>query len=192
VEYFYSFSPSVRTEPERRFKLLSLESRDENTPLLPVPLTTSPTDSPLHAVLNADDNSSEFIANLMGPGPWTFPMALRVPSVQGMLHFSNKNKCAPIEISHALKVVIRVQRAGEQEIDPETGKLKFFDLTMRTPVHILSVRPCNLRILFLRAHTCLGFISSSLVSVKRRAHRPPALLRMPYSPIPRCTTIHAV
>jgi len=138
VEYYYSFSPSVRMEPERRFKLLSLESKDESTPLLPVPQTVLPTDSPLHTALNADDNSSEFIANLMGPGPWTFPMALRVPSAQGTLHFSNKNKHAPIEISHMLKVVIRVQRADEREIDPETGKPKLYDLTMRTPVHILS------------------------------------------------------
>jgi len=139
VEYYYSFSPSAcRTDPERRLKLLTLESRDENTPLLPVPQTTSFMDSPLHGVLNTDDASSEFIANLAGPGPWTFPMTLKVPDIDGILHFSNKNKRAPIEISHTLKVVIRVQRAGEREIDPETGKLKLFDLTMRVPVHLLS------------------------------------------------------
>ncbi|KAH9955044.1 hypothetical protein BC827DRAFT_1239682 [Russula dissimulans] len=180
VEYYYSFSPSAfRTEPERRFKLLTLESRDENTPLLPVPQTTSLMDSPLYSILNTDDNSTQFIAKLTGPGPWTFPMALRVPDVDGILHFSNKNKRAPIEISHTLKVVVRVQRAGEREIDPETGKLKFFDLTMRVPVHLLSVRPCNFRILFCRKFAVLTPASVS--------SRPFSLCQTPSTPLSRAT-----
>jgi arrestin-related trafficking adapter 3/6 len=83
------------------------------------------------------------MASLRGPGPWTLQMALTVPSAEGVLHFSNKNKGAPIEISHTLKVVVRVQRDDEQEVDSHTGKPKKFDITMRTPVHILSVRPLH-------------------------------------------------
>ena len=86
---------------------------------------------------------SELTANLMGPGPWTLPMALTVPSAQGTLHFSNENKRAPIEITHFLRVVVRVQRSDEREIDPLTRKPKKFDIHMRMQVHILSVRPCD-------------------------------------------------
>lgn len=81
------------------------------------------------------------MANLMGSGPWTLQMALTVPSANGTLHFSNKNKRGPIEISHTLKVVVHVQRENEREVDLHTGKPKKFDIVMRTSVHILSVRP---------------------------------------------------
>jgi hypothetical protein len=143
VDYFYAFSPAARRkDPDRRFKLLSLVSKDEDTPLLPLPQVVTPeTESTLHSLLKSDDNLSEFMANLMGSGPWTLQMALTVPSADGTLHFSNKNKRAPIEISHTLKVVVRVQRDNEREVDPHTGKPKKYDIVMRTSVHILSVRP---------------------------------------------------
>jgi len=141
VDYYYTFSSTAcRKEPERRFRLLSLRSMDENIPILPLsqvaPSTTNP---PLFTLFEANnDNASEFIANLMGPGPWTFPMALTVPDVPGMLHFSNKNPRAPIEISHTLKVVICVERGDGQPLDLKTGRPKQFDIVMRVPVHILS------------------------------------------------------
>lgn len=142
VDYYFTFSPTAcRKDPKRRFVLLSLKSKDENCPLLPLPESvTSVTDHPLHSLFNADDNTSEFMVNLMGSGPWTFPMALALPSSLGVLHFSNKNKRAPIEITHTLKVTIRAQRGDDQHMDFETGKRKQFDIVMRMPVHILSVR----------------------------------------------------
>lgn len=140
VDYYFTFSPTAcRKDPKRRFVLLSLKSKDENSPLLPLPeMVTSITDHPLHSLLKGDDNASELLANLMGSGPWTFPMALTVPSAWGSLHFSNKNNRAPIEISHMLKVTIRAQRGDDQYIDSESGKRKQFDIVMRMPVHILS------------------------------------------------------
>jgi len=138
VDYYFAFSPrACRKDPKRRFVLLSLKSKDENSPLLPLPEVVT-TDHPLHSLLQADKNASELMANLMGPGPWTFPMALALPSAWGMLHFSNKNKRAPIEITHTLKVTIRAQRGDDQHMDPESGKRKQFDIMMRMPVHILS------------------------------------------------------
>lgn len=157
VDYHFTFSPTAcRKDPKRRFVLLSLKSKDENLPLLPLPeMVTSVTDHPLHSLLTADDNASELMAKLMGSGPWTFPMALTVPNAWGMLHFSNKNKRAPIEITHTLKVTIRAQRGDDQHIDSETGKRKQFDIVMRMPVHILSVRFCvfNEEKLFALTHT---------------------------------------
>jgi len=105
-------------------------------------MVTSVTDHPLHSLVEANDNTSEFMANLMGPGPWTFLMALTVPGSYGMLHFSNKNKRAPIEITHTLQITIRAQRGDDQHIDPESGKRRQFDIVMRMPVYILSVRLC--------------------------------------------------
>ncbi|KAI0000962.1 hypothetical protein BJV77DRAFT_971841 [Russula vinacea] len=123
VDYFFSFSPTAcRKDPKRRFELLSLKSDDENHPLL-------------HS--RRRDAASEFMANLMGPGPWTLQMCLTVPNACGMLHFSNKNRRAPIEVSHLLKVVLRAQR-GDELVDPQSGKPKQFDIVIRMPVHVLS------------------------------------------------------
>jgi hypothetical protein len=103
-------------------------------------METSVTDHPLHSLFKAHEHASELMANLMGPGPWTFPMALTVPSAWGMLHFSNKNKRSPIEITHTLKVTIRAERGDDQHMDLESGRRKQFDIVLRMPVHILSVR----------------------------------------------------
>ncbi|KAI0002225.1 hypothetical protein BJV74DRAFT_986079 [Russula compacta] len=140
VEYYYTFSSGTcRKDPKRRFNLLLLQSKDEDVALLPLPeRVTSNTDSPLHTLVRSDSNSSEFLTHLMGPGPWTLHMALAVPSACGLLHFSNKNKRAPIEISHMLKLVFRVQRGDDQLMDSETGKRKQFDIVLRMPMYILS------------------------------------------------------
>jgi hypothetical protein len=119
-----------RTDAARHFSLLSLESRDKFSPVLPLSPTT---DSPLQ------DMPSEVAANLMGPGPWTLQLALKVPNGSGMLHFSNKNKRGPIQISHALTIMIRVERGDDEQLDPKTGKRKRFDVILQMPVHILSV-----------------------------------------------------
>ena len=182
---YYALSPMVcRKDPKRRLVLLSLKSRDENSPLLPLPeMVTSDTDHPLLSLIKAADNPSEFSANLMGLGPWSFQMALTVPSVCGLLHFSNKNKRAPIEITHTLKLTIRAQRGDDQHLDPESGKPKQFDIVMRMPVHILSVRSYAPKgNLFALIHTVCRCLS--LASVKRPEHRTPVLLRVCRCSIP--------
>jgi hypothetical protein len=128
---FYTFEPKMRrTDAARHFSLLSLESRDKFSPILPHSLTT---ESPLQ------DMPSEIAASLMGPGPWSLQLALKVPNGSGTLHFSNKNKRGPIQISHTLTVVIRVERGDDEQLDPKTGKRKRFDVILQMPVHILSV-----------------------------------------------------
>ena len=166
MDYYFTFSPTAfRRDPKRRFVLLSLKSTDEISPLLPLPaVVTSVTDHPLCSLMKGDDNdnASEFMANLIGPGPWTFHMCLTVPNARGTLHFSNKNKRAPIEVSHSLKIVVRVQRGDDQHIDPQSGKPKQFDIVMRMPVHILSVR---LRVFFLerRNPVCIDTFSGCVI-----------------------------
>ncbi|KAH9174968.1 hypothetical protein EDB89DRAFT_2067121 [Lactarius sanguifluus] len=126
-----------RIDAGQRFELLSLESKDKNSPLLPHSQTV--TDSPLYALLGSSDLlPSELAANLMGPGPWTLQMDLKVPNGFRTLHCSNKNRRAPIQISHILKIVTRVERGDDKQMDPKTGKRKRFDVILRVPVHILS------------------------------------------------------
>ena len=74
----------------------------------------------------------------MGPGPWTFRKELQLPKTG--LHPTNKNKRSNIPISHTLKVIFRVQRGDDMEIDGASGKRKMFDIVVQTPIHILSVR----------------------------------------------------
>lgn len=145
MDYFFAFSDKARRkDPDRRVELLSLQSKDEDTPLLPLPQVVTPaTESTLHPLLRTHDDPSEFMASLMGPGPWKLQMVLTVPDIPGTLHFSTKNKRAPIEITHTLKVVVRVQRGDEQDVDPHTGRPKQYDIVMRAPVYMLSVRPLN-------------------------------------------------
>ncbi|KAI0302334.1 hypothetical protein B0F90DRAFT_206761 [Multifurca ochricompacta] len=114
----------------------------------------------------------------MGPGPWSFYLKLTVPSAIGTLHVSNKNKRAPIRISHVLKIVIRVERGDNKQVDPKTGKSKQSDIVMQLPVHILSVCififPRVVRKMLML--TCARRVLAS-ASVKRTAHHTPALLR---------------
>jgi len=180
VDYFFAFSDKARRkDPDRQVELLSLQSKDEDTPLLPLPQVVTPaTESMLHPLLKTHDDPSEFMASLMGPGPWTLQMALTVPDIPGTLHFSNKNKRAPIEITHTLKVVVRVQRGDEQEVDPHSGKPKQYDIVMRAPVHMLSVRLLiisNLCIRHRRINATLCVTLCVLAPVKRPSHRSPAL-----------------
>lgn len=134
---FFTFEPRIRhTDGGRRFNLLSLESRDKDLPLLPHSQTAI--DSPLHALLGSDDIPSELTANLMSAGPWTLRVILKVPNGSGTLHFSNKNRRAPIQILHTLKIVIRVERGDDKQMDPKTGQRKRFDVILKMPVHILS------------------------------------------------------
>lgn len=196
MEYYFTFSSGAcRKDPKRRFGLLLLQSKDEDVPLLPLPeIVTSNTDSPLHALVGSDSNSSEFLTHLMGPGPWSLRMALTVPSACGLLHFSNKNKRAPIEISHTLKLIFRVQRGDDQHMVSKTGKRKQFDIVLRMPVSILSVRPLiteKKKTIVLTSTVGRGCVFS--VFVKHSTHRPPALLGEPRcSSIPTATTGGAI
>ncbi|KAH9067648.1 hypothetical protein EDB87DRAFT_1584445 [Lactarius vividus] len=128
---FFTFEPKVRrTDSPRYFNLLSLESRDKDSPLLPLSQTVR--DSPLR------DLPSELAADLMGPGPWTLQMGLKVPNGSRTLHLSNKNRRGPIQISHTLKVVVRVERGDDKQVDTKTGQRKQSNVILQMPVHILS------------------------------------------------------
>ncbi|KAH9006181.1 hypothetical protein EDB86DRAFT_3142790 [Lactarius hatsudake] len=126
---FFTFEPKVRrTDSPRCLNSLSLESRDKDSPLLPLSQTVR--DSPLH------DLPSELAADLMGPGPWTLQMGLKVQNGSRRPHLSNKNRRGPIQIFHTLKIVVRVERGDDKQMDPKTGQQS--NVILQMPVHILS------------------------------------------------------
>ena len=123
-----------------RVVLLSLKDSHKDHPLLPLGSDDVEAfkSSALHGAVNPDGDLSEVIAQLMGPGPWTLSKDIPLPKSGNELHFTNKNKKSNIIISHTLKIIFRVQRGDDQEVDPQTGKRKMFDIVVQTPIHILS------------------------------------------------------
>ena len=155
--------------------LLSLKNSNKDVPLLPFNSDDVEVfkNSPLFGAVNSDDDLSEAVSNLMGPGPWSIQKDVPLPKSCAELHFTNKNKKSNIIISHTLKVIFRVQRGDDQEIDPQTGKRKMFDIVVQTPIHILSVR-INLR--SLSSPFINLFSGRSIVSLPARLHGTPTLL----------------
>jgi len=45
-----------------------------------------------------------------------------------------------IHVTHALRFTMRLSRGDIPRVDPKTNKRKLFDVVVRIPVHILSVR----------------------------------------------------
>jgi arrestin-related trafficking adapter 3/6 len=141
IEYYTDFKRLVRSDPVTRVVLFSLKDANKEHPLLPLHSDNLEAfkSSALGGTFTSEDDLSEAISNLMGPGPWTIQKDIPLPTSCNELHFTNKNKKSNIIISHTLKVIFRVQRGDDQEIDPQTGKRKMFDIVVQTPIHILSV-----------------------------------------------------
>ncbi|TFK50963.1 hypothetical protein OE88DRAFT_1645213 [Heliocybe sulcata] len=149
VDYLANMKRIVRTDPIRRWTLLSLKHADKDgPPLLPLDsddpdaFAQSPLSTALISSFPRETDSSELASSYMGPGPWDFHADLQLPSSCDQINFTNKNKKSNISVSHTLKVVFRVERGDDQFVDPKTGKRKMFDIVVQTPVHILSCM-CN-------------------------------------------------
>ncbi|KAI0090703.1 hypothetical protein BDY19DRAFT_886993 [Irpex rosettiformis] len=140
VDYFSDFKKLVRTDPLNRVVLLALKDQHKDHPILPLDSNDIEAfkGSPLYSDAESDEEVSETIANLMGPGPWAITRNIPLPKTCNELHFTNKNKKSNITVSHTLKIIFRVQRGDDQEVDKQTGKRKMFDIVVQTPIHILS------------------------------------------------------
>jgi hypothetical protein len=94
---------------------------------------------------NPEDDPSEMASSLMGPGPWSFYHDLKFPLSCLSLHPTNKHRKSNISVTHTLKIVIRAEKGDDKETDPKTSRKKLFDISLQTPIQILSVRS-NLRL----------------------------------------------
>ncbi|KAH8115350.1 hypothetical protein DFH11DRAFT_1588801 [Phellopilus nigrolimitatus] len=159
VEYFTQFKRAgTRAESARRFELLSLRYPEREGPPV-LPLTSDYTNSPLHGLVDAPDES-EAASSLMGPGPWSFQASLQLPKSCSDMHFTNKHKRSNIAISHILKIIFRVERGDDTFLDAKTGQRKHFDIVVQTPIHVLSCR-CNPEWTALPRYSCLGLDTHS-------------------------------
>ncbi|THG97549.1 hypothetical protein EW026_g4480 [Hermanssonia centrifuga] len=141
IDYYTDFKRLVRTDPINRIVLLSLKDTHKDHALLPLESDNVEAfkASALHGAVSSDEDFSDIISNLMGPGPWSIRKDIELPKSCNEIHFTNKNKKSNVTISHTLKVIFRVQRGDDQEMDLPTGKRKMFDIVVQTPIHILSV-----------------------------------------------------
>ncbi|KAF9486001.1 hypothetical protein BDN70DRAFT_916541 [Pholiota conissans] len=148
VDYYTNMRRLARSDPITNFCLLSIKGKGKGAgPILPLDSDSSDAlrDSPLFALLDpnlSENQLSETTSNLMGPGPWTFHQDLPLPKSCDDMHFTNRNRRSNIIVSHMLKVIMRVERGDDVQIDMKTGKRKLFDIVVQTPVLILSCR-CN-------------------------------------------------
>jgi arrestin-related trafficking adapter 3/6 len=122
--------------------LLNLQHKDDTTPLLPLssddPLAYE--NSPLAALRPRGGSSSEVASQLLGPGPWPIRAKLHLPADCNVLHPTSKSKNSTIHVTHTLCFTMRVSRGDDSRVDSKTAKRKLFEIVVRLPVHILSVR----------------------------------------------------
>jgi hypothetical protein len=127
--------------------LLNLQNDDETKPLLPLsssdPLAFE--NSPFASLRPWGPRTSEVVSDLLGPGPWPVRVVLRLPADCGLLHPTSRGRVSSIHITHALRFTMRLARGDDAAMDTRTNKRKLFDVVVRSPVHILSVR-CPLSI----------------------------------------------
>lgn len=121
--------------------LLKLQNDDGAKPLLPLssedPLAYE--NSPLATIRPLGANPSEVASQLLGPGPWPLRAKIRLPADCKLLHATSRGRDCTIQVTHALRFTMQLTR-GDDKRDPKTGKHKLFEISVRTPVHILSVR----------------------------------------------------
>lgn len=141
VEYLTQFKRVARTDSVNRIPLLSLTPAAKENYLLPLSMDDPDAlkNSPLNQLFQDDDDLSEIASSYMGPGPWHIETEVQLPKSCTQLHFTNKNKKSNILVTHLLKVIFRVQRGDDRDLDPVTGRRKMYDIVVQTPIHILSV-----------------------------------------------------
>lgn len=141
MEYLTQFKRVARTESVNRIPVLSLTPTTKESHLLPLSMDDPDAfkKSPLNQLFHEDDDLSELASRFMGPGPWQIETEVQLPKSCTQLHFTNKNKKSNILITHVLKVIFRVQRGDDRDLDPVTGRRKMYDIVVQTPIHILSV-----------------------------------------------------
>lgn len=142
VDYFAHGNKVARHDPVKRYQLLSIKA-DKNAALLPIlsGASDAATKSPLFPFVDAED-PTDAAGNILSPvGPWNFRFQLKVPGMSlwhlslslpnrvtsitdctTKIHFTNKYSKARIAVSHAIKIVMRVDRGDDSELDAK-GKV---------------------------------------------------------------------
>jgi hypothetical protein len=154
--------------------LLNLEHDGETKPLLPLssddPLAFE--NSPLASLRPLGAHASNIASELLGPGPWPVRAVLQLPADCGLLHPTSRSGDSSIHVTHVLRFTMRLARGDDAALDSKTNKRKLFEVVVRTPVHILSVR-------------CPLFISSNPTLTYRVSPHGQCYARAEYIALPR-------
>ncbi|EIW71659.1 hypothetical protein TREMEDRAFT_42980 [Tremella mesenterica DSM 1558] len=131
-----------QNEKKERDPLLPIISEDpdaaRNSPLAPLALHAARSDAPGGSSLNRMEEDDMY-ASLMDPlGPWHLETDLKIPDCRTKIRFTARHERTNINISHSLKVTIRVERGDEA--DEGKGRKKQFDIIIETPIKILDCR----------------------------------------------------
>ncbi|KIJ15534.1 hypothetical protein PAXINDRAFT_169007 [Paxillus involutus ATCC 200175] len=145
TEYYTQAKTHAMSDPIRRATLLTVKHQgsDErhSEPILPL-ASEHPgafRKSPLYRFLGPDQDESEMASSFTGPGPWIIRHQLRVPDSCAILRPSNQTKGSNIMVDHSLKIILRVERQ-EEGAGQVAGRNKLYDITIHTPIRILSCR----------------------------------------------------
>jgi hypothetical protein len=66
---------------------------------------------------------SDAVAQILNPtGPWSLHRTLQVPDCFHGIHFTNKHAKSHINIQHNMKIVLRVQRGDNEQMDAKGRK----------------------------------------------------------------------
>lgn len=149
IDYLTNFKRIARSDAITRIPLVSLQMPGKEVPLFPLAIddVSDFKKTPLWDLYAPSDSEteldplelSEIASGFMGPGPWKIQKELKLPKSCDVLHFTNKNKKSNIIVTHLLKIIFRVQRGDDEDLDLGSGKRKLYDIVVQTPVHILSV-----------------------------------------------------
>ncbi|TDL28169.1 hypothetical protein BD410DRAFT_782135 [Rickenella mellea] len=143
VKYMTRLRDLVHAESPRRFELMELKYIGKDAPPI-LPLTSDYASSPLRGMIEFDssipkDEEDEVATSILkGTGPWTLRHNLQLPTSCGQMHFTNRHAMSNIIITHFLKIKIRMEHGDRTLRDPRTGKGPLFEITVTTPVYILS------------------------------------------------------
>ncbi|KAL8293022.1 hypothetical protein RQP46_000716 [Phenoliferia psychrophenolica] len=140
--YFASGRKLTRHETPKKYPLMRIENKDPKEALLPI-FTDDPDVIKNHPLAeffvnptSADDTTPACFDPI---GPWHLESTIKLPDCSTRLNFSTIHDKANINISHILKIMLRVERGDDDFLDSK-GKRKLWDVIIETPIHILSCR----------------------------------------------------
>ena len=100
----------------------------KESPLAPLAAQAARNNPPVDEI--EPENEDWQYAQMMDPmGPWHFEKSLQIPDCASMLKVTSKHDKTSIQISHFLKVTIRVERGDDEAVDAK-GRRKQFDIIM--------------------------------------------------------------
>ncbi|KAM0749112.1 hypothetical protein T439DRAFT_327607 [Meredithblackwellia eburnea MCA 4105] len=140
--YFASGRKLTRHETPKKYPLMRIEMKDPKEALLPI--LSDDVDAinnhPLAKFFINPTSSDDTTPQCFDPiGPWHLESTIKLPDCSSRLNFSTIHDKANINISHVLKIMLRVERGDDDFLDSK-GKRKLWDVIIETPIHILSCK----------------------------------------------------